>query len=60
MLDCVSTYFAENTESFLLVVVGDVVQLCCVSVNAYNGEVIVVFKRMVPHLPCIKAKMVMT
>jgi len=56
----VSTYFAENTESFLLVVVGDVVQLCCVSVNAYNGEVIVVFKRMVPHLPCIKAKMVMT
>jgi len=61
MLDCVSTFFVENTESLLLVVVvGDVVQLCCVSVNAYNGEVIVVFRRMVPHLPCIKEKMVMT
>jgi len=59
MLDCVSTFFAENTESLLLViVVGDVVHLCCV--YAYNGEVIVVFKRMVPHLPCIKEKMVMT
>jgi len=56
----VSTFFAENTKSLLVVVVGDVVQLCCVLVNAYNGEVIVVFKRMVSHLPCIKAKMVMT
>jgi len=61
MLDCVSKFCAENTESLVLVVVvEDVVQLCCVSINAYNGEVIVVLKKIVPHLPCVKAKMVMT
>jgi len=57
MLDCLSTFFADNTESLLLVVVvRDVVQLYCISVNAYNGEVIVVLKKNVPHFPCIKSK----
>jgi len=57
MLDCVSTWFAENTESLLLVVgVGDVVQLCCVSVNVYNGEVVVVLKKNCSSFSLYKSK----
>jgi len=42
-----ATWFVENTESLLLAVgVGDAVQLCFVSVNVYNGEVIVVLKKI--------------
>jgi len=37
--------FAWNTKTPPLDVIVDVVQLCCVSKNAYNGEVKVVFRK---------------
>ena len=61
MSDFLSTYFLENTKSLPLDVIMDVVELCYGLVNIYNEKVNVVLKKkVVPYLPCLKTKMVMT